>query len=135
MAGERQAILNAELATDPGTRGYGTMSDQDAFTDLGAVRIDNWAQRTGGEIIEAVHAPEFVALGTAQREAVAMVVSAGELIETAPGANARAIFVNAFGGTSTTIANLANVANQQISRAEQLGLGGWLTVGRVNANR
>lgn len=135
MADQQWAALVSEIQSDPLARGYAGMSDAQVLASLNTVDRDNWQALTGSEIVEAIDVTEYKALSVVNRDAVDMVVSSGDAIQTAPGSNARAIFIDAFGGGSTTITVLAAIANPQQSRAQELGISGYVTAYRVGQAR
>ncbi len=131
--------LTSELTTDPLGRGYSGMSDAAVLADLNTAYRDNWVPVSGAEMFEALNATEFTALSPGDRARVDRILSLsiGSTggIATAPGSQARAEMISVFGGGSATITALAAIANQQITRAAELGLAGWVTVGRIATAR
>ena len=66
---------------------------------------------------------EWLALSEAERQAVRDIISAyGDGIPVAAGAPARAVLVSIFGGT-TTVSQLAALIPEQVSPAQNAGLG------------
>lgn len=124
-------ILSAELTGDPLGRNYSGMTNAQVVASLTAVDRDNWVTLTAAEIFEAVDLTEMNGLVADKRANVDTVLALGGDLATSPGSKVRSTLVDAFGGGSTTITTLASLANQQISRASELGIAGWVTEGRV----
>jgi len=128
---DRYQILTDELNNDPLGRGYAGMSDADVVDSLNTADRDNWVELLSAEVFEVTDRSEFIALSSGNKDRVDRIFSLGSAIPSKPGSNARAELIAVFGSTSVTIQNLASIANQPISRAQELGLGGWVTEGRV----
>jgi len=129
-------ILVDEIATDPAGL-YGGLSTNRQFYDrlVEPGLRNHWVTLTSAQIFEAIDATEFVALTDASQRRVDRILSLGGQIATAPGAKARDEMIAIFGAGSTTISNLATIANPKRSRAAELGIAGWITLGRVSAAR
>ena len=127
----QQDILAAELTEDPLTIGYSGMSDAVVLNNLTTPNQDNWVAITGAEIMQAIDITELNALAVGDRANVDTVLSLSGEIATDPTSKARELMIDAFGGGSATITNLATVANQPVTRAQQLGIAGWVTEGRI----
>lgn len=123
LAGPFDETLKAEITNDPLGRGYAGMTDAQVAADLNTVNRDNWVPLSSSQIFESIDAAEFVALTPAQQARVDRILGLGSGIQTTPGSQARSELIAVFGGGSTTITTLASIANQQISRAQELGLG------------
>jgi hypothetical protein len=115
--------LADELNTDPLARGYSGMTDAQAADDLNIVNRANWVDLTSSQIFETISASEFQSLNQVGQGRVDRILGLGADIKTAPGSQARNELIAVFGGGSATITSLATVANQQRSRADELGLG------------
>lgn len=115
-------VLRQELDNDPLTRGYSSMSDQEAANDLNTeYRTRNRVSMTPSEVYNCVVVSEWTALTDAQRAEIWDILHMGDPLN--PFGLERDRFVTIFGGGSTTIANLASARAESISRAEELGLG------------
>ena len=113
--------LKAELTADPLSRGYSGMSDSAAAADLNTVyRTRPKDTMTGSEILQAINKTEFTALTAANKQLVWDLLHLGTLN---PFGVEAALFVDAFGGGSATIAALAAARVDDVSRGEELGLG------------
>ena len=75
---------------------------------------------TGSEVLNAVNAGEWVALTDAQRQTVWDVVHLGDVN---PFGIEATLITNVFGGGSATITELADARKDDVSRADELGLG------------
>ena len=116
-------ILKNEIDIDPLARGYAGMSDDQLVTNLNTKNRDFWVTLTSAQIYALIDLTELAALSTADQKRVDRILSLAGEIPTAPGTNARAEFIDVFGGESTTISTLAVVANVPLSRATELNLG------------
>lgn len=114
-------ILMNELTNDPLGRGYAGMTHQQVADSLNAVNRDRWVQLSSADIFEAIVIADFTALSTANKARVDRILGLGDNIRTGPGSQARTELVAVFGAGSTTIANLAAVANRRVSRASEIG--------------
>jgi len=117
------SILGDELTNDPLGRGYAGMTDKEAVADINSIYRDNWIPISSSQIFETIDATEFMALGPGDIERVDRILGLGADIQTVPGSQSRAEMISVFGGGSNTIANLATLANQQISRGADLKIG------------
>ena len=124
-------ILQTEVLTDPLGRGYAAMSDQEVVDDMQIVNRDNWIDLSSSQVFEATDRAEFIALSSANQARVDRIYGLGNAIKSVPGSMSRTELIAVFGVGSLTIANLAAIANQQINRASELGIGGYVTAGRV----
>ncbi len=117
------AILKTEIDTDPLARIYSGMTDDQLITSLNNKNRDFWITLSSAQIYQAVDLTELLALSAADQVRMDRVFSlAGEIV-TAPGTNVRTEMIAVFGGASTTISNLASLANRPISRGAELTIG------------
>lgn len=130
-----QGILVGELSVDPLGRGYLAMSDDQVFSSLESVDRDNWVLITGADIARSIDQSEFDVKTLSERTYVQMVTGIADSVPSEPGSVVRSGLIAVFGAGSATAANLLAVANQQVSRAQELGLAGWLTRGRIASAR
>ena len=115
------AILTTELTNDTLVRGYSGMTVEAAAADIGTeyrTRIKTVMPAT--EVLNAMDKTEFDALTDAQRDTIWNVLSMGS--EVNPNGVEKDLFVDFFGGGSTTISNLASARQENISRATELDL-------------
>lgn len=125
-------ILKDELASDPLTRGYATMSDAEAADSLNAIDIEqNRVSMTGSEVLNALNKAEFIALSAADKQRVWDVIHLGTINPFGVEAD---IMVDIFTPESASIASLIAARIILVSRASQLGLG-HVRVGHVQEAR
>jgi hypothetical protein len=128
--------LNTELTTDPLTRGYAGMTDQEAADDLNTVyRTRPRGSMNGDEIFAATDNTEFAGL-TEHKRQLWVSFTSKDIINAYEQTNID--FVDyIFGGGSTTKATLAGLRDEDISRAAELDLGysGEITASHVNHAR
>lgn len=128
------SILKTEIDTDPLTRGYAGMSDQQVADSLNTANRDNWVSLSASQIFEAIDRSEFTALSAGDQGRIDRILGLGSGIQTAPGSQARDEMIAVFGGGSTTISNLLAVANPMQTRGQELGIG-IIRVGQVTEAR
>lgn len=113
--------LKTELTTDPLSRGYAGMTDEEAATNLNTVdRTRNKTSMTGSEVVNNVDAAEWVALSGEEQAKVWDILHLGTLN---PFGVEAALLIAIFGGGSATIIALQAARVDAVSRAEELGLG------------
>ncbi len=113
MAGD----LRAELLADPLSRGYSTMSDQEAADDLNTeYRSRNRTSMTPTEVWQAIDITEFRAKADGDRRDVMGVLQFDSID---PFGNESALFQAIF-GASATITALQAARVEAISRAVEL---------------
>lgn len=111
--------LRDELADDPLARGYSTMTDSEVAADLNTTyRTRNVESVSGGEIFRITDHSEYDAISEQlywlSCSQVDPVDPFGVMYEEA---------INIFGSNSTTVANIEDFRVEDITRAEELGLG------------
>lgn len=120
-------ILKTEIDSDPLTRGYSGMTDLQVSDSLNTVNRDNWVPITAAQVYEAVSQSDYDGLDpvidAADLAELDRIFSLGGDIPTAPGGRVRNKLIGIFGGGSTTITNLAAIANQKRSRGVEIGWG------------
>lgn len=119
-------ILHDELTADPLTRGYSAMSDAEAAADLNTSYRTRTLQRLDqADVYNAVVPAEFTALSADGRREIWDIVQVGGAsgLWVRPGDTARERFITLFGGQSDTIQALAALLTEDITRAQELGLG------------
>lgn len=116
------ALLADELADDPLSRDYASMTDADAAADLNtAYRSRNRAQMSGDEIFQQTDDAEFAALTDTKKD-LWVGFTGKDAID--PFAQNNVDFVVwVFGSGSATVSSLSAARVEAISRAEELGLG------------
>jgi len=113
------AKLKAELTGNPNR--YSEMTDEAAAADLNtAYRERNKNSLTATEVLNAVVPAEFNALSDTVQRRIWDVLHIGDIN---PFGVEATLFIAAFGAGSVTIANLAKIRKEKISRAVELGLG------------
>ncbi len=113
--------LKAELAIGhPGTGPYDSDAEL-AAGQLNAVnRTKNRSSMTASEVVNAFDSGEFNALTEAQQTTVWNVVHIGDIN---PFGIEATLLTSVFGVSSTTIENLAALRKDDVSRADEIGLG------------
>ena len=115
------SALAAELASGHPDTGAYDADSAIAATQINVVnRKKNRTSMTGSEVLNAVNAGEWVALTDAQRQTVWDVVHLGDVN---PFGIEATLITNVFGGGSATITELADARKEDVSRADELGLG------------
>jgi len=115
-------LLATELSTDPLTRGYAGMGDEAAADDLNTVyRTRNLSSISGDSAFGATNETEFAALIDSKKQ-LWLAWCGRETIDPFQAANVA--FVQwVFGGGSATVAALSGLRTEQVSRANELGIG------------
>lgn len=117
-------ILKNEITTDPLVRGYSGMTDAEIASDLNTVyRTRTRTTLTAAQVYEQIDVAEFQALADAQKVYVRDIIGLGGDIDVQAGSKARDVMLSIFGGGSQTITDLAAILVDNISRADELGLG------------
>lgn len=116
--------LWTEISTDPLGRGYATMTDSEICTDLRVIyRTRARDTLSSAEIYEAIAVAEFQAKTDDQKVYVRDILGLGSDVRVGPDSKARQVVLSIFGPGSETIAALAVVLQEDISRADELGFG------------
>lgn len=125
-------VLKNEIVTDPLTRGYGAMSNQAAADDLNTVyRTRNRSVMTGKEVKDRIDLGEWATRTDAQKQIVLALCNRDDLDPFGIDAT---IFQDAMAGATLTLAALNTYRVEDISRAEELGLG-TVTAANVDTAR
>jgi hypothetical protein len=115
-------VLKAELSSDPLSRGYSSMTNQQVADSLNTANIAR--KRTivpAWEILEATVMTEWAALSAAEKQRYQTLTGAGDV--NVQGLNTRAAFGAMFAAGTQTRTNLLALENDAPwSRREQLGL-------------
>jgi len=112
--------LKAELVAGHPITGAYSDNDSVAADQLNVLnRTRNRESLSGSEILQAIDKAEFNALTAADKQLVWDLLHLGTLN---PFGVEAALFINAFGGSSATIAALGTERVESISRAAELGL-------------
>ena len=114
------AVLRSELEADPLARGYSGMDDLAVCASINEVDRTRARSLSGDEAFGATDGPEFVGL-TVEKRQLWMSMTSRATISPSP-ANV-AVVGWLFGAGSATLAALAALAVESISRAAELGLG------------
>lgn len=130
---EYRQILADEVQADPLARGYAGMTAEQIDASLRVA--DRTRFRTAipnHEVFRALDLGEVEALSQGKRDALQMVMTLDQIDATDP--NVRTILGTLFPAGSTTRDNLIALAQETVSRAEEIGIPlDWLTVGRCEA--
>jgi predicted flap endonuclease-1-like 5' DNA nuclease len=115
-------VLNTELTTDPLTRGYAGMTDEEAATDLNTVyRTLPVDTVPGSDIFNNTDDAEYGAL-TAEQQNRWLNMCGVTDIDVSSGV-AKSLEAELFGVGTTTRSNLAALKTRDVSRGEELGFG------------
>ncbi len=115
------SVLKTEIDTDPLGRGYTGMTIKQVVIDINTVnRTSNKATMQATEVLNAIDKTEFNAKTNAQKQQVWDILHLGTVNPFGLEAD---LLVDIFGGGSTTITSLQTLRKNNISRAEELGLG------------
>ena len=128
-----EVTVRAELDADPLGRGYAGMTDGEVSDDLVALTRESWVRVSASELLEAIVPADWAGLTNIKRANVDSVLSMGDVINVAPGSNARALLTTAFAGATETLGALEATTKRMISRAAELGCG--VSTGIVAAAR
>ena len=114
-------ILADEINTDPLTRGYDSMTDQQVANDMNTVyRTEVIPEVSPTDIYQSIDPAEWVALSALFQLVVTNVIS----LPTVPtSGNTADGLLAAFGSGTTTRANLIALATGNISRGTEIGIG------------
>lgn len=114
--------LYDEITNDPLSRGYSSMTNLEIANDLNTVyRTRNRASMSGDEIYQQTVPAEFSALGDNLKQ-LWMAFCGRDTVNPFATANVQTV-VQIFGSGSTTLSNLQAFRVEDISRAQELGLG------------
>lgn len=114
-------ILKTEIITDPLVRGYASMTDLQVAEDINTVyRTTNKLVMAGTEVLNAIDKAEYNALTDANKQLVWNVIHVGDINPFGVEAD---LFVDIFGGGSTTITTLQALRLNNVSRGVELGIG------------
>ena len=112
-------VLADELTTDPLTRGYAAMTDQQAADDLNTIyRTWNRINVPLTELVEGIVYAEYIALTDAQRQYIDLLIRAE--VTNVNNGNPRTGLLATFTAGTDTRSNLAAMATETISRAAEL---------------
>jgi len=116
-------LKNELAATHPITGAYNA-DDQLAADQLNEKNITRVRlSMSGAEVLLATDVAEYTALATPDLKDQWLSFTSHDHINPEIGGIAQQIVVDIFGGASVTVANLASLRDETISRAEELGLG------------
>jgi hypothetical protein len=112
--------LKAEITGDPLGLGYAGMTDGQIVGSMNArTRSRNRATMSASEVLNAVVASEYTGLNTTNKGLLWDVLHLGTLY---PFGVEATLLTSVFGAGSATIAALALLRKEAVSRAEELGL-------------
>lgn len=110
-----------EITLDPLGRSYGSMTAEQVAADINSEYRNRFLQRiAGADLFEGIEGADWVLLSEADRTLVLQILSLGDVN---PQGNARTLLVGIFGGGSQTISNMAALATETVTRADELQLG------------
>jgi len=113
------SILSDELTNDPLNRGYAEMNDEEVAININFLdRIRNRPSMTSSEVLNAIDITEWSALTDAGQQQIWDVIHMGNIN---PFGVEATIFIAVFGNGSDTIAALATIRKENVSRATELG--------------
>ena len=114
-------LMTELLAGHPVTGGY-DVDNEVAAGQLNAINCtQNVESVSGQEIFEAVDPTDFAGLPAAHKELLYAIIGMGTILVN--GTNTKAALLAMFGAGTSTRANLAALQKQDVSRADELGLG------------
>ena len=113
------SILSDELTNDPLNRGYAEMNDEEVAININFLdRTFNRPSMTSSEVLNAIDITEWSALTDAGQQQIWDVIHMGNIN---PFGVEATIFIAVFGNGSDTIAALATIRKENVSRATELG--------------
>ena len=114
-------VLCAEIATDPLGRGYAGMTPEQIAADMvAAYRVVYRETVHGADLFEGIEVADWVARSEAEKTQIIALLSFGQIN---PQGKVRTLLISIFGGGSQTLANMADISRQTITRTAELGLG------------
>lgn len=126
-------VLKNEIDTDPLTRGYAGMTDQQVADSLNTVdRTRNRSVMTGKEVKDRIDTTEWSGRTDAQKQIVLALCNRDDLDPF--GIDAQ-IFQDEMAGATNTLAALTAYRVENVSRGEELGLGAVNAVNVDTARR
>ena len=126
------AVLKNELTTDPLARGYAGLTNQQVADNLNTVdRTRNRSVMTGKEVKDRIDTAEWAGRTDAQKQIVLALCNRDDLDPF--GIDAQ-IFQDEMAGATNTLAALTTYRVENVSRAEELGLG-VVTAANVDSAR
>ena len=126
------AVLKNELTTDPLARGYAGLTNQQVADNLNTVdRTRNRSVMTGKEVKDRIDTAEWAGRTDAQKQIVLALCNRDDLDPF--GIDAQ-IFQDEMAGATNTLAALTAYRVENVSRAEELGLG-VVTAANVDSAR
>jgi len=124
--------MTTKLQDELALPAYSGLSDGDATALLNDEVISRHrATISGNELLEAQDPTEFIALSDAKK-AQWLALCSMNVVD--PYGAAADIGMDIWGGGTTTVSNVVAIRDEDISRAQQLGLG-IVTLGQVTATR
>ena len=116
--------LWTEISTDPLSRGYSGMTDARIAIDLNTVYRTCMRDRlSSAEIYEQIVVAEFQTKTDAQKVYIRDILGLGGDVQVGPDSKARQVMLAIFGAGSGTLAALAAILPESVSRATELDFG------------
>ncbi|KKL64495.1 hypothetical protein LCGC14_2164420 [marine sediment metagenome] len=120
----RYQIFKQELDDDPLTRGYSSMTNAEVtvdLTDTDTGRTRNRTEMSASEVFNAIEQTAFNALSVTDKQLVWDIL---HLVTLNPFGLEATLFIDIFGSGTATIIALQAARLQNISKAEEIGIGG-----------
>lgn len=113
-------MLKDEIQIDPLNRGYSAMNKEEIVISMNTPnRPRNKTSMTGREVMDQIDETEYNGLSDTLKGQFLALVS-GDSLD--PFGFAKNVIVGIFSGSSNTVSNLQAAREEQISRAQELGL-------------
>ncbi len=130
----QRANLKIEVQTDPLGRGYTGMTSADILTDLQTInRTRNKTGLNPSEVYQNIDQTQWDGLSASEQEEVWNILHLGDPLD--PFGREATRFVAIFGGGSATITALKALRVDNISRLNQIGISGTVTIHQINQAR
>lgn len=130
----QRANLRTEVQTDPLGRGYSGMTSADLLANLQTVnRTRNKTALSPSEVYQNIDQTEWAALSASDQDEIWNILHLGDPLD--PFGREATRFIAIFGGGSTTITALQALRVDNISRLEEIGIGGTVTEHQINQAR
>jgi len=130
----QRANLRTEVQSDPLGRGYSGMTSAVLLANLQTInRTRNKTSLTPSEVYQNINQGEWAALTAAEQDEIWNILSLGDPLN--PFGREATRFIAIFGGGSDTITALQALRVDNISRLQQIGIGGTVTEHQINQSR
>ena len=130
----QRSNLRTEVQTDPLNRAYSLMTSAQILLDLQTInRTRNKTGLNPSEVFQNINQTEWDALSASDQDEVWNVLHLGDPLN--PFGREATRFIAIFGGGSITITALQALRVENISRLQQIGIGGTVTQHQINQAR